>query len=308
MSVNVVRTVDGWWRLDGDRAIRIDTTAETTRELLADRGAITGASGAATSVGELELVSPITAPCRVVAQLLNYRSHAIDAGSDPKTLQPTFFRKSSASISGPFDPIRQPPEVALLDYEIELGIVIGAEIPIGTTVTDDNLSDYVAGVVVANDVSAREIQLTKVQVYESKSYPTFTPLGPRLVLLDNDELRRIPELHMTLAVNGETRQDQTIGNDLITPPAEALTRLARFQNMTAGDVLLTGTPIGTAISAPPKFVQKIGELIPPALKWKFFFARQAKNPKYLSVDDVVTAGIRTADSAIDLGTQRTVVR
>ncbi|OZE19623.1 MULTISPECIES: fumarylacetoacetate hydrolase family protein [unclassified Rhodococcus (in: high G+C Gram-positive bacteria)] len=308
MSVNVVRTVDGWWRLDGDRAIRIDTEAQTTRELLADRGAITGASGAGTSVGELELVSPITTPCRVVAQLLNYRSHAIDAGSDPNTLQPTFFRKSSASVSGPFDPIRQPAEVALLDYEIELGIVVGAEIPIGTTVTDDNLSDYVAGVVVANDVSAREIQLTKVQVYESKSYPTFTPLGPRLVLLDNDELRRIPELHMTLAVNGETRQDQTIGNDLITPPAEALTRLARFQNMTAGDVLLTGTPIGTAISAPPRVVQKIGELIPPALKWKFFFARQAKNPKYLSVDDVITAGIKTTDGTIDLGTQETVVR
>ncbi|WP_415976199.1 fumarylacetoacetate hydrolase family protein [Rhodococcus sp. 077-4] len=308
MPVNIIRTVDGWWRLDGDRAIEIDTEAETTGQLLAERGAITAASGPGVGVAELELVSPVTAPCRVVAQLLNYRSHAIDAGSDPKTLQPTFFRKSSASISGPNDPIRQPPEVALLDYEIELGIVIGADIPIGTTVTDDTLSKYVAGLVVANDVSAREIQLTKVQVYESKSYPTFTPLGPRLVLLDNDELRRIPELHMSLAVNGESRQDQTIGNDLITPPAEALTRLARFQNMTAGDVLLTGTPIGTAISAPPKFVQKVGELIPPALKWKFFFARQAKNPKYLSVDDVVTAGIRTADGAIDLGTQRTVVR
>ncbi|RMB77429.1 fumarylacetoacetate hydrolase family protein [Rhodococcus sp. SBT000017] len=308
MPVNVIRTADAWWRLDGDRAIEIDTTAETTGQLLGDRDAITAASGPGTSVAELELVSPVTAPCRVVAQLLNYRSHAIDAGSDPKTLQPTFFRKSSASISGPFDPIRQPPEVALLDYEIELGVVVGAEIPIGTTVTDDTLSKYVAGLVVANDVSAREIQLTKVQVYESKSYPTFTPLGPRLVLLDNDELRRIPELHMSLAVNGESRQDQTIGNDLITPPAEALTRLARFQNMTAGDVLLTGTPIGTAISAPPKFVQKVGELIPPALKWKFFFARQAKNPNYLSVDDVITASIRTADGAIDLGTQRTVVR
>ncbi|MDV7991267.1 fumarylacetoacetate hydrolase family protein [Rhodococcus sp. IEGM 1374] len=308
MPVNVIRTAGAWWRLDGDRAIEIDTTAETTGQLLADRDAITAASGPGTDVAELELVSPITAPCRVVAQLLNYRSHAIDAGSDPKTLQPTFFRKSSASISGPNDPIRQPPEVALLDYEIELGVVVGEEIPIGTTVTDDTLSKYVAGLVVANDVSAREIQLTKVQVYESKSYPTFTPLGPRLVLLDNDELRRIPELHMSLAVNGESRQDQTIGNDLITPPAEALTRLARFQNMTAGDVLLTGTPIGTAISAPPKFVQKVGELIPPALKWKFFFARQAKNPKYLSVDDVVTAGIRTADGTIDLGLQRTVVR
>lgn len=308
MPVNVIRTAGAWWRLDGDRAIEIETSAETTGQLLADRDAITAASGPGADVAELELVSPITAPCRVVAQLLNYRSHAIDAGSDPKTLQPTFFRKSSASISGPNDPIRQPPEVALLDYEIELGVVVGEEIPIGTTVTDDTLSKYVAGLVVANDVSAREIQLTKVQVYESKSYPTFTPLGPRLVLLDNDELRRIPELHMSLAVNGESRQDQTIGNDLITPPAEALTRLARFQNMTAGDVLLTGTPIGTAISAPPKFVQKVGELIPPALKWKFFFARQAKNPNYLSVDDVITASIRTADGAIDLGTQRTVVR
>jgi 2-keto-4-pentenoate hydratase/2-oxohepta-3-ene-1,7-dioic acid hydratase in catechol pathway len=243
-----------------------------------------------------------------VAQLLNYRSHAIDTGADPNTLQPTFFRKSSASISGPTDPIRTPAEVSLLDYEIELGIVVGAEIPIGTTVTADTLAKYVAGLVVTNDVSAREIQLTKTQVYESKSYPTFTPVGPRLVLLEQEELIRIPELRMTLAVNGDVRQDQLIGDDLITPPAEALTRLSRFQAMAPGDLLLTGTPIGTAISAPPKIVQKIGELLPPALKWKIFFARQQKNPKYLSVDDVVTAGIRTADGTLDLGVQNTIVR
>jgi 2-keto-4-pentenoate hydratase/2-oxohepta-3-ene-1,7-dioic acid hydratase in catechol pathway len=308
MSVSVIRTKDAWWRQDGDVAVRIGTAASTTKQLLADRAAITAADGERIGVGELDLVSPITAPCRVVAQLLNYRSHAIDTGADPNTLQPTFFRKSSASISGPVDPIRQPPHVGLLDYEIELGIVVGADIEIGTTVTSANLHEYVAGVVVANDVSAREVQLTKVQVYESKSYPTFTPLGPRLVLLDSDELRRIPDLHMTLAVNGDTRQDQTIGDDLITPPAEALTLLARFQTMTAGDVLLTGTPIGTAISAPPKIVQKVGELIPPKLKWKFFFGRQAKNKRYLFVDDVITASIRTADGSIDLGTQRTVVR
>lgn len=308
MPVNIIRTVEGWWRLDGGRAVGIDTAAKTTRELLDDRAAIDAASGTETNVTARKLLSPVTAPCRVVAQLLNYRSHAIDTGADLRAVQPTFFRKSSASISGPSDPIRQPPEVTLLDYEIELGVVVGAEIPIGTTVTDDNLSNYVAGFVVANDVSARETQLTKVQVYESKSYPTFTPLGPRLVLLTNDELRRLPELRMTLAVNGETRQDQIIGDDLITPPAEALTRLARFQNMTAGDVLLTGTPIGTAISAPPRVIQKLGELVPPALKWKFFFARQAKNPRYLSVDDVVTASIGTPDGSIDLGTQRTVVQ
>ncbi|MBY6538044.1 fumarylacetoacetate hydrolase family protein [Rhodococcus sp. BP-349] len=308
MPVNIVRTAEGWWRLHGETASRIDTAATTTGGLLADRDALEGAHGVEVAVGDLDALSPITTPCRVVAQLLNYRSHALDIGADPTTLHPTFFRKSSASISGPNDAIRQPAEVALLDHEIELGIVIGTDIPVGTTVTQDTLSHYAAGVVVGNDVSAREIQLTRVQVYESKSYPTFTPLGPRLVLFDAADWSRLPELHMTLSVNGDVRQDQTIGDDLITPPAEALTRLSRFQSLSAGDVLLTGTPVGTAISAPPKIVQKIGELIPPALKWKFFFARQAKNPRYLAVDDVVTATIRTADGTIDLGTQRTVVR
>jgi 2-keto-4-pentenoate hydratase/2-oxohepta-3-ene-1,7-dioic acid hydratase in catechol pathway len=308
MSISVVRTTDGWWRLDGDRAIRIDTSAENTRALLADRSAIVADSGYVRDLDDLDLVSPITTPCRLVAQLLNYRSHAIDTGADPNTLHPTFFRKSSASISGPTAPIRTPDQVRLLDYEIELGVVVGTEIPIGTTVTENNISKYVAGLVVANDVSAREIQLTRTQVYESKSYPSFTPVGPRLVLLDDEEFVRIPDLRMTLEVNGETRQDQLIGDDLITTPAEALTRLARFQVMAPGDLLLTGTPIGTAISAPPKVVQKVGELLPPALKWKIFFARQAKNPKYLSVGDVVTAGIRTADGLIDLGVQNTVVK
>ncbi|MFD3747364.1 fumarylacetoacetate hydrolase family protein [Nocardia sp. NPDC058633] len=308
MSISVVRSTAGWWRVDSDRAVHIDTDARTTGDLLADRGAIVAATGKTRTVDELELLSPVTAPCRVVAQLLNYRSHALDTGADPNALHPTFFRKSSASVSGPNDPIRTPAEVGLLDYEIELGVVIGAEIPLGTTVTEDNIAQYVAGLVVTNDVSAREIQLTRTQVYESKSYPTFTPVGPRLVLLDQDEFSRIPELRMTLAVNGDTRQDQLIGDDLITPPAAALTRLARFQHMAPGDILLTGTPIGTAISAPPRIVQMVGELLPPALKWKIFFARQQNNPKYLSVDDVVTASIRTDDGSIDLGTQNTVVR
>ncbi|MFE9790036.1 fumarylacetoacetate hydrolase family protein [Nocardia salmonicida] len=307
MSTSVIRTAEGWWRLDGDRAARIDTPAVTTAQLLADRSAITAAA-ADTDAATLSPLSPVTAPCRVVAQLLNYRSHARDVGADPKTLQPTFFRKSSASISGPHDPITPPADVTLVDYEIELGAVIGADIPLGTVVTDENVGEFVAGLVVVNDISAREVQLTRTQVYESKSYPTFTPVGPRLVLLDRDELAHIPRLRMTLRVNDEVRQDHIIGDDLITPPAQALTRLARFQNMAPGDLLLTGTPIGTAISAPPKIVQKIGELLPPAWKWKIFFARQARNTRYLSVDDVVTATIATPDGSIDLGTQRMVVR
>ena len=126
----------------------------------------------------LDLLSPVTAPARVVAQAVNYRSHAIDSGLDPDTVPPAFFRKASHSITGPAGDIIRPDGVGFLDYEVELGLVIGADLPVGTTVTDADLARYVAALVVANDVSARQIQLTKTQFYEAKSYPTFTPAGP----------------------------------------------------------------------------------------------------------------------------------
>ena len=120
----------------------------------------------------------MTAPCRVVAQMTNFASHVKDAGMDPKSIPLTFFRKASGSISGPFDDIVKPAHVRFLDYEVEIGLVIGRDIPVGTTITDDNLADYIAGLVVTNDVSARDIQLPQTQFYEAKSYPTFTPVGP----------------------------------------------------------------------------------------------------------------------------------
>ncbi|MBV8177335.1 MAG: fumarylacetoacetate hydrolase family protein, partial [Mycobacterium sp.] len=82
----------------------------------------------------------------------------------------------------------------------------------------------------------------------------------------------------------------------------------RFQPLAAGDLILTGTPVGTALSAPPKPVQIIANLLPPALKWQTFFKRQAGNPKYLHDGDIIEADIATEDGAIILGTQRTVVR
>ena len=158
-----------------------------------------------------------------------------------------------------------------------------------------------------NDVSARDIQLPKTQFYESKSYPTFTPVGPALVLLDADELKRFTDLRLRLSVNGETRQDMTVA-DMIYLPVQTLNALSRFQRLDPGDLLLTGTPVGTALSAPPKPVQIITSLLPPALKWRLFFRSQAGNPRYLQDGDVIEASVATDDGAIDLGTQRTVVR
>lgn len=309
MTLSILRTADAWWVATAAGAEKIDTPATTTAELLADRSAIDAASGsAAVAVDSLALLSPVTAPCRVVAQMTNFASHVKDAGMDPKSIPLTFFRKASGSIVGPTGDIVKPSHVRFLDYEVEIGLVIGRPIQVGTAISEANLADYVAGLVVTNDVSARDVQLPKTQFYESKSYPTFTPAGPVLVLLEAGELKRFGDLRLRLKVNGEFRQDAIVNGDMIYPPLQALQALARFQRLDPGDLVLTGTPVGTALSAPPRPIEIIGSLLPPAVKWKAFFNRQAKNPKYLRDGDIVEASVGTDDGVIDLGAQRNVVK
>ncbi|MFJ6835542.1 fumarylacetoacetate hydrolase family protein [Streptomyces sp. NPDC091209] len=308
MSTNILRTADGWWVVRDEHAVLIDTKAVTTADLIADRQAVRAAAestATGTPVADLAALSPVTTPCRVVAQMVNYRSHARDSGFTGD-IPPTFFRKASGSVSGPADAIVRPQHVRFLDYEVELGLVIAAPLTVGTVVQERDLPSYVAGLVITNDVSARDVQLTKTQFYESKSYPTFTPTGPHLALLDAEDFAHLLDLRLRLSVNGDLRQDRTLA-DMIVRPAEALTLLARFQTLDAGDLLLTGTPGGTALKAPPKAIEKIGALLPPAVKWKAFFKSQARNPHYLHPGDVVTATIATPDRRIDLGEQRTCV-
>lgn len=310
MTISILRTADAWWVANPSGATRVRTAAATTGALLADRAAIEEASSGMDPIpiDSLRLLSPVTAPCRVVAQMTNFASHVEDAGMDPKSVPLTFFRKASGSIAGPFDDIVKPPHVRFLDYEVEIGLVIGRELPVGADITETNLADCIAGFVVTNDVSARDLQLPKTQFYESKSYPTFTPAGPALVLPGADERQRFGDLRLRLRVNGEIRQDATVDGDMIYPPVQALRALVKFQRLDPGDLVLTGTPVGTALSAPPKPVEMVGALLPPAVKWRMFFNRQAKNPKYLRRGDVVETTIATDDGALDLGTQRNVVR
>ena len=314
MTVSVLRTSSdagpAWWVKTPDGAARIDTAATTTGQLLADRAPIEAAAAGADTVAvdTLKLVSPVTRPCRVVAQMTNFESHVRDAGMDPASVPLTFFRKASASINGPFDDIVKPQHVKLLDYEVEIGLVIGRPIPVGTVISDANLAELVAGLVVTNDVSARDIQLPQTQFYEAKSYPTFTPVGPELVLLNAQELKRFGELRLRLSVNGEERQNSMVEGDMLYRPLQALQSLTQFQELAPGDLVLTGTPVGTALSAPPKPVQIISNLLPPSVKWRAFFKSQAANPRYLQSGDIVEASVATDDGAIDLGTQRFTVR
>ncbi|MDT5139983.1 MAG: hypothetical protein QOD58_4245 [Mycobacterium sp.] len=313
MTTSVLHTASkdqAWWVETPAGAARINTSATTTGQLLADRAAIEAALGSTDTVAveSLELVSPVTRPCRVVAQMTNFESHVKDAGMDPTSIPLTFFRKASASITGPFADIVKPAHVQLLDYEVEIGLVIGRAIQVGTSISDANLADFIAGLVITNDVSARDIQLPQTQFYEAKSYPTFTPVGPRLVLLDADELKRFGDLRLRLRVSGEERQNALVEGDMLYRPLQALQSLTQFQELAPGDLILTGTPVGTALSAPPKPIEIIGNLLPPAVKWKAFFKRQAGNRKYLQHGDIVEASVATDDGAVDLGTQRNPVR
>jgi len=314
VSARLARTADGWWTVTPAGLVRLDLPGATTAGLLADRTALTAAIEAALATAprdavpaeSLDQLSPVTAPARLVAQAVNYRSHAIDSGLDPDTVPAAFFRKASHSITGPAGDIIRPEGAGFLDYEVELGLVIGADLPVGTTVTDADLGRYVAALVVADDVSARQIQLVKTQFYESKSYPTFTPVGPWLTLVDAADLARLGSLRLTLRVNGEVRQDSTVA-DMIVRPAQALTWLSRFQPMAPGDLLLTGTPGGTALTAPGKIAGLVAGLLPPATRWKLFFGREAANPRYLRDGDVITATIASPDGRLDLGTQRNTI-
>src|SRR5580704_15504269 len=313
MSARLGRTADGWWAVTPAGLVRLDLSAATTAGLLADRAHLAAAVEAAHArqqdavpAESLDLVSPVTGPARVVAQAVNYRSHAADSGFDPDHVPPAFFRKASHSITGPAGDIIRPDGVGFLDYEVELGLVIGADMPVGTTVTEENMARYVAALVVADDVSARQVQLVKTQFYESKSYPSFTPVGPWLTLVDAADLTRLGSLRLTLSVNGEVLQDSTAA-DMIIRPAQALTLLSRFQPMAPGDLLLTGTPGGTALEAPAKIAGLVAGLLPPATRWKLFFKRQVANPRYLHDGDVITATIASPDARLDLGTQHNTI-
>ena len=302
MSARLARTADGWWLVTPAGLIRLGLPAVTTARLLADRAALEAAIQAAQAAAitapqdavpaeSLHLLSPVTAPARVIAQMVNYRSHALDSGFDPNAVPLAFFRKASHSITGPAGDIIRPDGAGFLDYEVELGLVIGADLPVGTSVTEAGLARYVAALVVADDVSARQIQLTKTQFYEAKSYPTFTPLGPWLTLVDAADLSRLSSMRLTLfgeraGAPGQHRGGHDrragAGTDLAVPvPADVPRRPAADRH--AGRYRTEGAGARSPGSSP-------GYCRPPP-GGSCSSSGRARNPRYLRDGDVITATI-----------------
>ncbi len=313
MAMHIVRFQSAagprWGVARDERVATLDGDWSTTGAFLTAGGPAAAASATDfdRALADLELLSPVTADGRVICQGVNYRSHRAESGLDPEgqTFNMLFTKASSCLTSGR-RPIRKPSHVQLLDYEVELGLVIGAPVDEPRTFEAADLGDVVAGLTIFDDVSARDVQLPQMQFYKGKSYRTFGPCGPFLVLVDGAELARWPELRLTLDVDGERRQD-ALASDMVYGPAQTLTELSGLMDLRPGDLIATGTPGGCAMRAPSALVQKIGALLPEATKWRIFLKKQARSDRYLRAGQTVTARIATDDGQLDLGQQITPV-
>jgi 2-keto-4-pentenoate hydratase/2-oxohepta-3-ene-1,7-dioic acid hydratase in catechol pathway len=312
MSVQIVRYMHeqrtAWGVVHGHRIAPLPGDYAGTRDFIEKGLDLAWAATAAEAVLELDevaLLSPVTTDQQFLCQGTNYASHVRESGMDPSKIGfNTIFTKASSCLSPADADVARPRHVRLLDYELELGLVMRRPLREHTSIGPGELHEWLAGVTIVNDISARDIQLPQTQFYKGKSYRSFGPTGPFLVLLSPSEWQRWPELRMQLSVNGRLRQDAYCG-DMIFKPHQTLTELSGLHDLGPGDLIATGTPAGCAARAPGKLAMWLMKhVLSEQAKWKLFIKKGTANPAYLQPGDLIRATIRTEDGRIDLGEQR----
>jgi 2-keto-4-pentenoate hydratase/2-oxohepta-3-ene-1,7-dioic acid hydratase in catechol pathway len=209
---------------------------------------------------EPRLGVPYIGISKFVAIGLNYSDHAAEAGL-PVPAEPIVFMKATTSINGPNDDVVQPKGSTKLDWEVELGVVIGTK---AQYVSEEKALEYVAGYAIVNDVSERAFQLVTSQWDKGKGFDTSGPIGPWLVT--TDEIPNPQTLEMWLDVNGERMQT---GNTrtMVFSVARIVSHVSQYMTLLPGDIITTGTPPGVGMGKKP-------------------------DPIWLKPGDVVTLGIQ----------------
>lgn len=260
---------------------------------------------------ELCFHAPVSKDIQIFCQGLNYADHRKEAGqsSAAQSEESLIFMKAASSICGPNDSIIRPKGCVLLDYEIELALVMKRDLPPGICVREDDLSEFVGAMLLVNDVSARDMMFgaPMLQWFKGKSQRTFCPAGPVLYLMDKDDFSRLYDMGLTLKLNNTIKQHSTT-ELLIHKPAKTLTELAAFTDVMRGDLLLTGTPGGVLAEANLRGALAI------LLNMKNDERRRAKftqaqlaNAAFLEPGDVLDLEIKSRDGHIDLGRQRNTI-
>lgn len=199
---------------------------------------------------QLRVASPVQRPGNLICIGMNYAAHARESGAEPPEV-PVVFLKPSNTVAGPHDAAPIPPNSQKYDWEVELGVVIAK--PLSYASSPAEAASAIAGYLVANDLSEREYQLPGAagQWTKGKSLPASTPLGPWLVPADEVDANN---LRLQSWVNGEPRQDSSTA-DLIFDVPTLLHHLSQYMLLEPGDVVLTGTPEGVALSGRFPYLQ-----------------------------------------------------
>jgi 2-keto-4-pentenoate hydratase/2-oxohepta-3-ene-1,7-dioic acid hydratase in catechol pathway len=189
----------------------------------------------------------------------NYAEHARETGAAPPS-EPILFMKATSALCGPNDHVIQPKGSTKLDWEVELGVVIGT---LARNVTEADAMAHVAGYCIVNDISERAFQLEGTgQFVKGKSADTFGPTGPWLVTAD--EIADPQALRLTLDVNGQRMQDGTTA-DMIFGVAFLVSYISRFMSLQPGDIISTGTPSGVGLGMSPPLYLKPGDVMDLAI-------------------------------------------
>ena len=194
----------------------------------------------------------ITRPGKIVCVGLNYHDHAEEGGQDlPKA--PLLFAKWPNTLIGDGEPIVLPDESTEVDYEAELGVVIGTT---AKHVSERDALDVVEGYICVNDVTARDLQFGDGQWTRGKSPDTFCPVGPRLV--PREEIEDPQALAIRCVLNGQTMQESST-SQMIFSVAEIIAYVTRLITLEPGDLIATGTPAGVGVFRDPKVLLKDGD-------------------------------------------------
>ena len=197
--------------------------------------------------------SCLTNPGKFVAIGLNYSDHAAETGQ-PVPTEPIVFMKATSSINGPNDNIEISEGSKKLDWEVELGIVIGKHTK---NIKEDQASSHIFGYCMVNDISEREWQIEKMgQWVKGKSHDTFGPIGPYIVT--KDEVKDINNLNLFLDLNGKRMQTGNT-NTMIFNVNYIVSYLSKFMSLQPGDIITTGTPPGVGMGMKPQLFLKEGD-------------------------------------------------
>jgi acylpyruvate hydrolase len=262
MRLATIRTPDGTTaaaRLDGDELVLLpypDVVAllaepgwrEVAASVAGERVALAGAD-----------LAPTVRPAKVICVGLNYRSHIEEMGRELPD-HPTLFIKFPDTLTGPYDDLVVPKASRAVDWEVELGVVIGAP---ARRVDEAEAAACIAGYTVVNDLSMRDWQSRTPQWDQGKNFEASTPVGPFLVT--GDEIGDAADLEVTCRVDGQTMQSARTC-DLLFNPAHIVSYASQFTTLRPGDLIATGTPAGVGAGRNPKVFLAPGQVLETAIE------------------------------------------